>query len=125
MLFGYALKKFRNERSLSLREFGKLCDINHAYIYRLEKSEKTAPSSEVVETLVRNLKLSPRRAKLLRLLVGKSVNTQLIDVFVEDDDRPLDLLVPLSEMSFRGKRPSTEDDWRNKADLLNKYLNED
>ena len=43
MSFGYALRKFREARNLSLREFGKLCDIDHAYIHRLEREEKTAP----------------------------------------------------------------------------------
>ena len=71
MSFGYALKRFREERDLSLRELGKLCEIDHAYIHRLEKDEKTAPSDQVIDSFVRNLKLSSRRARLLRLLVGK------------------------------------------------------
>ena len=118
MSFGYALKRFRDERGLSLREFGKLCEIDHAYIHRLEKDEKTAPSDGVVEFFVRNLKLSPRRARLLRILVGKTVNEQLIEVFILDEDRPLELIGPLAEMSFRGKRPETLDEWRKKADQL-------
>ena len=118
MSFGYVLKKFRDERGLSLREFGKLCEIDHAYIHRLEKDEKTAPSDDVVESFVRNLKLSQRRAHLLRLLVGKTVNEQLVQVFILDEDRPLDLIDPLAKMSFRGKRPETLDEWRTKADQL-------
>lgn len=122
MSFGYVLKRFRDERGLSLREFGKLCEIDHAYIHRLEKDEKTAPSSEVVESFVRNLKLSPRRAYLLRFLVGKTVNKQLIEVFILDEDRPVELIRPLAEMSFRGKRPETPDEWRVKADQLMRLL---
>lgn len=124
MSFGYALRKFRDERGLSLREFGKLCDIDHAYIHRLEKDEKTAPSEEVVESFVRTLKLSPRRAGLLRLLVGKTINEQLIDVFLDDEERSLELLEPLAQMSFRGKRPETLDDWRRQAERLNEFLSE-
>jgi len=123
--FGYALKKFREGRNLSLRELGKLCEIDHAYIHRLEKDEKTAPSEQVIGSLVRALKLNTRRARLLRLLVGKTVNEQLIDVFVEDEDRPLELLEPLAQMSFRGPPPETKDDWRKKADQLRKFLEED
>ena len=122
MSFGYALKKFREERRLSLREFGKLCGIDHAYIHRLERNEKTSPSEEVVNSFVRVLKLSPRRANLLRLLVGKTINNQLIDVFLEDEERSLELLEPLAQMSFRGKRPETHDDWRRQADRLNDFL---
>ena len=124
MSFGYALRKFRDERGLSLREFGKLCEIDHAYIHRLEKDEKTAPSDEVVNALVRTLKLSPRRARLLQMLVGKTVNEQLIDVFIEDEDRALGLLEPLAQMSFRGSRPESHDDWRMQANRLNAFLEE-
>ena len=124
MSFGYALRKFRDERGLSLREFGKLCEIDHAYIHRLEKDEKTAPSDEVVNAFIRTLKLNPRRAHLLHMLVGKTVNEQLIDVFIEDEDRALGVLEPLAQMSFRGKRPESHDEWRRQADRLNAFLEE-
>lgn len=125
MSFGYTLRMFREARKLSLREFGKLCNIDHAYIHRLEREEKTAPSDQVVDAFVRTLKLDPRRARLLRLLVGKTVNRNLIDVFVEDQDRPLDLLEPAHHMSFRGKRPETKHDWRRHVDRLAYFFDDD
>ncbi len=125
MSFGYALKKFREGRDLSLRELGKLCEIDHAYIHRLEKDEKTAPSDEVVASFIRCLKLTPRRAQLLKLLVGKTVHEQLIDVFIEDEDRDLQLLEPAYQTSFRGKRPESKDEWRKHIDRLAKFLSED
>jgi len=125
MSFGYALRKFREDRNLSLREFGKLCEVDHAYIHRLEKDEKTAPSEQVIDSFVRALKLSPRRARLLRLLVGKTVNEQLVDVFIEDEGRPLDLLEPAHQMSFRGKRPETKEEWRRHIDRLAALFDED
>ena len=125
MSFGYTLRRFREARNLSLREFGKLCDVDHAYIHRLERDEKTAPSEQVVNSFVRTLKVTPRRAELLRMLVGKTVNRTLIDVFLEDEDRPLDLLEPAYQMSFRGKRPETKDDWRGHVDRLASIFGED
>lgn len=118
MSFGYALRRFREDRNLSLREFGKLCEIDHAYIHRLEKDEKTAPSDQVIDSFARALKLNSRRAQLLRLLVGKTINEALVDVFIEDEDRPLDLLEPAYQTSFRGKRPETKDEWRRHVDRL-------
>ena len=44
---------------------------------------------------------------------------------MEDEDRPLELLEPLAQMSFRGTRPETKDDWRKKANQLNRLLEED
>ena len=125
MSFGYTLRKFREARNLSLREFGKLCGIDHAYIHRLERDEKTAPSEQVVDSFVRTLKLSPRQARLLRMLVGKTVNPTLIDVFAEDENRPLDLVEPAYQMSFRGKRPTTKDDWRAIANRLAVLFDDD
>jgi len=125
MSFGYALKKFREGRNLSLRELGKLCEIDHAYIHRLEKDEKTAPSDEVVASFIRYLKLTPRRAQLLKLLVGKPIHEQLIDVFIEDEDCDLQLLEPAHQMSFRGKRPETKDEWRAHVNRLAKFLRDD
>lgn len=125
MSFGYALRKFREDRNLSLREFGKLCEVDHAYIHRLEKKEKTAPSEQVIGSFIRALKLNPRRARLLRLLVGKTINEQLIDVFIEDEDQPPELMELVEQMSFRGKRPETKDDWRRHVDRLAAILSED
>ncbi len=125
MSFGYVLRKFREDRKLSLREFGKLCEVDHAYIHRLEKDEKTAPSEQVTDSFVRSLKLPARRARLLRLLVGKTMNELLVDVFIEDEDRPLDLLEPAHQMSFRGKRPETKDEWRRHIDRLATLFDED
>ena len=125
MSFGHALKKFREARDLSLRELGKLCEIDHAYIHRLEKDEKTAPSEQIIDSFVRYLKLTPRRARLLRLLVGKSMNEELVDVFIEDEDRPLDLLEPSYQMSFRGKRPETKDEWRRHIDRLDALFDDE
>lgn len=125
MSFGYTLKKFREVRGLSLRELGTLCGVDHAYIHRLERGEKAAPSEQVVNAFVRTLKLGPRRAHLLRMLIGKTVDHTLIDVFVEDQDRQLELLEPAHQMSFRGRRPVTMDDWRRHTDRLAKWFEED
>ena len=43
MSFGYALRKFREDRNLSLREFGKLCAVDHAYIHRSKGTKRPHP----------------------------------------------------------------------------------
>ena len=122
MSFGYALKKFREGRSLTLRELGKLCEINHTYIHRLEKEERTSPSEETVDSLIRTLKLDKRKARILRFLVGQTVSGQLIEVFLEDGGRPVEFFESLAFMSFRGKRPKTKDEWRKWAELLEEFI---
>ena len=124
MSFGYALRTFREERALSLREFGKLCDIDHAYIHRLEKDEKTDPSAAIVDSFVRTLKLTPRKARMLRFLVGRMVSPSLVDLFLEEETRTLDAFETTAQMSFRGKRPTTKEEWRRAADRVEEMLKE-
>ena len=124
MSFGYALRKYREGRGLTLRELGTLCDIDHAYIHRLERDEKTAPSDPVIEALVRNLKLNARRARILRFLIGREADESLIDVFLDDDQRPIEIFESLASMSFRGKRPNDKDAWRKWADRLQELMAE-
>jgi transcriptional regulator with XRE-family HTH domain len=121
MSFGYALRKFRDGRGLSLRELATLCGIDHAYIHRLEKDEKTSPSDDVIEALARNLKLNARRARMLRFLVGKNADESLIDLFLEEEDQPVEFFESLATMSFRGKRPESKDEWRKLAERLKDF----
>ena len=125
MSFGYALKKFREGRGLTLRELGKLCEIDHTYIHRLETEERNSPSEETVESLARALKLDGRRARMLRILPGQKACGQLVELFLEDEERPMEVFEPLLHMNFRGKRPRTLDDWRQKADMLQRLLDDE
>lgn len=122
MSFGYALRKFREGRGLSLRELGTLCGIDHAYIHRLEKDEKTAPSDNVIEVLARNLKLNARRTRMLGFLVGKNADGALIDLFLEEEDQPVEVFESLATMSFRGKRPDSKDEWRKLAERVKEFV---
>jgi transcriptional regulator with XRE-family HTH domain len=65
---GAALTKLRDRRTLSIRELSTLVDVDHAYVYRLEMGEKTNPSDEAIEKLIRGLKPSDRDAKILKWL---------------------------------------------------------
>lgn len=122
MPFGYALRKFREGRGLTLRELGKLCGIDHTYIHRLEKEERTSPSEETVDSLINTLKLGRRRARLLRFLVGQTVSDQLIEIFLEDEERPIEIFESLAFMSFRGKQPKTKEEWRKWAERLEEFM---
>lgn len=125
MSFGYALKKLREARGLSLREFGKLCQVDYTYIHRLEREEKTAPSGQTLEAFIRALKMDVRRSRLLSLtLVATTAPDRLIDVFVEDDRYDPNLLPLLATMNFRGSRPRTKDDWRKQAERLENIIME-
>lgn len=109
--FGKFLERLRGERDMSLRELGTLADVDHAYIHRLETGEKEAPSEEIIQRLVRVLKAGERKGKILKFLVSKPVDADLIELVVEDDHIPLDLFESAAQLSFRGK-PSGKEGWR-------------
>jgi transcriptional regulator with XRE-family HTH domain len=55
----------------TLRDLGKLSEVDHAYIHRLETGEKAAPSDDTVKALTKALKLDSWKARILKFLVTK------------------------------------------------------
>src|ERR1043165_8653678 len=65
---GTAITKLRERRTLSIRELSTLADVDHAYISRLENGEKTNPSPDAIERLLKGLKPGEREGRMLRWL---------------------------------------------------------
>lgn len=100
---GLALRKLRERRTLSLREMTQLSDIDHAYVYRLEMGEKTNPSDEIVEKLLKVLKPSERDAGVVRWLVTHAdADVKLVDHVLEDPQIPLNYFTAAAGMVYRG-----------------------
>lgn len=66
---GLALRILRENRKLTLREIGKLSDVDHAYINRLENGEKNKPSIKFILKLFKTLKPSVRDAAMIEWLI--------------------------------------------------------
>ena len=117
--FGDALKRFREDRGLSLRELDKLSGVNYAYIQRLESNDRTAPSDDKIDALSGALKLSSQRKGLLRaLLSAPPVPDALFEAMFQHSVATVDAFVIASRVSFRGSRPSGADDWIRKLDEI-------
>lgn len=117
--FGEALKRFREERGLSLRELDKLSGVSYAYIQRLENNEKTAPSDEVLESLGNALKLSPQRRGVLQCLrTMPAVPDALFEAMLEHAVATVDAFMIAARVSFRGDRPTTSQDWIRQLDFI-------
>lgn len=111
--FGAMLRRLREGRRLSLREMGQLCGLDHAYIHRLETGEKEAPSDDALTRLLRPLKATKRHEHILRFLVGRDVDLNLVDPSIVDDTNiALEHFESAAQMSFRGKRPANPEEWR-------------
>jgi transcriptional regulator with XRE-family HTH domain len=116
--FGDLLKRFREERQFTLRDLGKLSDIDHAYIYRLETGEKVTPSDDTVKALTKALKLDSRKARILRILVDQQAPDDLVEIVLNEPEHNLDDFESVAAMSYRGARPKTKDDWRRLLDRV-------
>jgi HTH-type transcriptional regulator, competence development regulator len=118
MNFGFALRHFREERTLSLRELSTLSGVDHAYIHRLEAGDKTAPSVDVLDKLARGLKLTTHRRRVLEVLTTvDDMDPQLFELALEAPER-FELVKVAATMSFRGTRPNSKTDWVEKLNQI-------
>lgn len=108
--FGCLLRALREDRRYSLRELAEFSDVDHAYIFRLEKGEKESPSDEVLAKLSRVLKPDARVAKMLSYLsVHPQVEPALVLHVLSQPSVSYDVFEMAAATSFRGTaRPEPE-----------------
>ncbi|HED2783228.1 TPA: helix-turn-helix domain-containing protein [Klebsiella variicola subsp. variicola] len=110
----------RERKQLSFRELEKKSgDIDHAYIWRLEKGDRVAPSEEVISRLSHALELNERERNIFKLL-SNSVNIEdtLYSLMLSRLDIPWEDFEDVATMSFRGERPNTEEAWLKRIKLI-------
>ena len=88
---------------MSLRELSQLSQTDHAYIYRLERGEKEAPSTDVLHRLLRALKVDHREAEMLRFLAAHPDTAQdLVAETLNDSTVTYDVFAAAAGAAFRG-----------------------
>ncbi len=110
----------RERKEMSFRDLEKRAeDLNHAYIWRLEKGDRVAPSEDVVTRLSHAFGLDERETSVFRLL-AKSVTIEdsLYSLMMSRRDIPWEDFEDVATMSFRGVRPDTEEAWLKRIELL-------
>jgi transcriptional regulator with XRE-family HTH domain len=114
------IASMRERQELSFRDLEKRAgDLDHAYIWRLEKGNKQAPSDDVVSRLGQALGLSYREAEIFKLLAKPvTVDDALYRLMLSHEEIDWDVLEDAATMSFRGERPSTEEAWLKRIALL-------
>jgi len=118
MNFGELIRRYREQRGLSLRELGKLAVVDHAYIHRLESGDKTSPSDDTLRALVRGLKLGGKSRQILEYVLDREAPTALVDAVLENDNYDFDDFSAAAAMSFRGAQPKTPEEWCEKLNLI-------
>jgi len=100
---GVALKTLRERRTFSLREVGLLSDIDHAYVHRLENGDKTNPSPELINALLRVLKPDERDTTIVKWLVDHAdTDPQLVEFVMTDPTIEADIFTAAAGIRHRG-----------------------
>ncbi|MBD2835584.1 helix-turn-helix domain-containing protein [Pseudomonas sp. JM0905a] len=110
----------RERKELSFRDLERRAgDLDHAYIWRLEKGDRAAPSDETVTRLASALELGDREIDVFRLL-AKSVTIEdsLYELMLTRMDIPWEDFEDVATMSFRGERPNTQEAWLKRIALI-------
>lgn len=122
MDFGSYIAELRNQKGLSLRELEKRADdLNHVYIWRLEKGDRDAPSEATVEKLSKALELTTRERYVLALLLKADIDDTLYEVIKAHPDMAIDDIEPVATMSFRGNRPTDQAGWLKLIDMVKSF----
>ncbi|NCN65898.1 MAG: helix-turn-helix transcriptional regulator [Thiomicrospira sp.] len=100
---GVALKTLRERRTLSLREVSQLSTVDHAYVHRLETGEKTNPSQDLVDKLLKVLKPDQRDAALVKWLADHAeADPQLVEFVLADSSISADVFAAAAGIRHRG-----------------------
>jgi len=103
-----ALRKLRERRTLSIRELGRLANIDHAYIHRLETGEKSSPSPDLIGTLLSTLKANPRDAAIVKWLVEHSdAWGELVEFTLDDPSVTVEEFTMAAGVRHRGNARPT------------------
>ena len=106
---GALLRFLREQRGLSLRELGRLAEVDHAYIHRLETGSKESPSAEVIGKLAKALKTAKRDSNMLLYLTAHpDTPVELVELATKDSSITYDVFIGAASMAFRGRRPNFE-----------------
>jgi transcriptional regulator with XRE-family HTH domain len=109
----------RDRKGLSFRDLEKRADdLDHAYIWRLEKGEKGAPSVQVLQKLGAALQLDEREQQILGVLGQNPIEDALYKLMLDRRDMAWENFETAASMSFRGSRPSTEESWLKLIEMI-------
>jgi transcriptional regulator with XRE-family HTH domain len=111
---GSRIRRYRNERGMSLSALAQEAGVSKSYIWSLEHEPTAAhPSGDTLYKLAKVLGVSMSDLLGRRLLIAPPENIpKSLRLFAEDAGLPEADVVMLASIKFRGDRPKTPDRWR-------------
>lgn len=111
--FGERLRKFRNQRNLSLDELAAKTGLSKAYLWRLETNPDINPSIDVAQKLASSLQVT-----IVALIAESSAEAEgdaEISPTLKQAQKAFSIpekdLPDLARIRFRGAQPMTAEDW--------------
>lgn len=99
---GVALQVLRTRRKLTLREIGALADIDHAYVYRLEKGDKHRISPVLLVRLIKTLRCSARDQQIVAWLVNHpGIDPELVRYVLDHEEIPCSVFKMAACLPYR------------------------
>lgn len=111
---GKRIRKFRQERDMSVNHLAEMTGISKSYLWSLENEESAArPSGETLYAIAKALGVT------MSDLLGRQLLTEQPDKipptlreFAEDHDLPATDVQMLARIRFRGEVPRTKERWK-------------
>jgi transcriptional regulator with XRE-family HTH domain len=120
--FGQLLTKLRKSHGFSIRGLAATSEVNAGYISRLERGEKTNVSEDVISSLSLAMGISARHELILSWVARHPCEGVLIDVFLQDYFRKVDVFYALSCFKWLSPGKKEENWYRYAADHLESLI---
>ena len=137
MSFAYLLKKFRQQRELSLEQLADLVNngwkqkydcrekVNAAFLQKLEANSKILPPRYLADRIAHVLQLAKTNMRgyfVFNMAAKYVIPKQLVNIFIEDEEVPLAILEILMFMDPLRKKSKTRKQWMQAVNLLDDCL---
>ena len=116
---GSRIRKYRQERNLSLSQLAEFADVSKGYLSALEndqppKTKSRRPSAETLYAIAKALGVTMSDLLGRKLLATATTGPppESLQKFAEADNLPQADVEMLNAIQFRGERPKTIERWR-------------
>lgn len=109
--FGERLRRLREQRGLSLDELAARTEISKAYLWKLEKKPDSNPSIDIAQKLAEALGTTLGKLAEAPTLAGATEIPESLRKAADRFNIAEADLSDLARISFRGARPTTEQEW--------------
>lgn len=121
-IIGDNVRNLRKRQKLSQDKLAKLTDVSRNYISMIERGEAKNISDEIIKKIAWGLKVSVEQ------IIGKpsegsgTMIPPALREFALNEELPYETVERLLEIQFRGKDPTSAQEWKELYDAIKPYI---